>query len=641
VAVEAEPYAEPFSEPHPSLRRWRGWLLTRAGSARSVLRVERRLLGLLRPYRGLVGAGVAVTVASTLVGLAQPWPTKILVDSALGHHRFLGLGRQGSLTFAVVGTLVLFLLSGSLGLAQTAILYGLSQRLIAELREKTFEALTRLSLRYHDEKGAGDSLFRVTNDTYAVESVLLSGVVPMTAALLALVGSLAVLVALDPLLAFLAVVSVPVAAVATHRFSGRINRASMALQQRESDVYSHAEQALVAIRTVQAFGRERHETDRFRERATASQKAMMKLVTEQTAFGLLVDFLLASGLALVTWVAAERAISGRITVGEVLVAIAYAGSLYQPVSSLASTVGELKAAAAGAQRVFEVLDQPGVAANRHAKTPRRRVRGVLAVEAVEFSYRPGQQALAGVDLRAEPGRTVALVGPTGAGKSTVASLILRLYDPDAGRIRLDGVDIRKRPLEWLRDQVALVPQEPILFPESLRENIRYGRLDATDAAVLAAARAANLDELIDGGDGLDLRLGDRGATLSGGQRQRVAIARAMLKDAPVLLLDEPTSALDAATEVEVLEALERLFSDRTCIVIAHRLATVSRADQVVVLDRGQVVQRGPHTVLVRQPGLYRTLHRARFGSARPAAPVSATGNGSSATGKARATRGRA
>lgn len=600
------------------------WLLTRAGRARSVLHVERRLLGLLRPYRGLVAAGVGVTVASTLVGLAQPWPTKILVDSALGHHRFLGLGSQGSLTFAVVGTLLLFVLSGSLGLAQTAILYGLSQKLIAELREKTFEALTRLSLRYHDEKGAGDSLYRVTNDTYAVESVLLSGVVPMAAALLALVGSLGVLVALDPLLAVLALVSVPVAALATHRFSARINRASMAVQQRESDVYSHAEQALVAIRTVQAFGRERHETDRFRERATASQKAMMKLVTEQTAFGLVVDFLLASGLALVTWVAAEQAISGRITVGEVLVAISYAGSLYQPVSSLTSTVGELKAAAAGAQRVFEVLDQPGVTTNLHARIPRRRARGVLEVQGVEFSYGSGNQALAGINMRAEPGQTVALVGMTGAGKSTVASLILRLYDPDAGRIRLDGTDIQRLPLDWLRDQIALVPQEPILFPDSLRENIRYGRLDATDDEVLEAAGAANLHELINGPHGLDLRLGDRGATLSGGQRQRVAIARAMLKAAPVLVLDEPTSALDAATEVEVLTALERLFSDRTCIVIAHRLATVRRADQVVVLDRGQVVQQGPHSVLVRQAGMYRKLHRARFGSARPE-PATAKG----------------
>lgn len=590
------------------------WLASRVAGVKSVFAVERRLVGLLRPHRALVASGVAVTVAMTLVGLAQPWPTKILIDSALGHHRFLGLGQQGSLAFAVVGTLVLFVLSGSLGLAQTAILFGLSQRLIAEMRERTFEALTRLSLRYHDQKGAGDSLFRVTNDTYAVQSVLISGVVPMASASLALIGALVVLVALDPVLAVLAVASVPLAALATHRFSGRINRASMAVQQRESDVYSQAEQALVGIRVVQAFGRERHETDRFRERTSASQRAMMKLVTEQTVFGLVVDFLLASGLALVTWVAAERAISGQITPGDVLIAIAYAGSLYGPITQLTSTVAELKAAAAGAARVFEVLDERRVAEIRHARPRHDRARGVVSVEGVRFSYGPGSQALTRVDLCAEPGKTVALVGPTGAGKSTVASLILRLYDPDAGRITLDGKDVRHLALDWLRDQIGFVPQEPLLFPDSLMENIRYGRLEATDQEVLAAARAANLHELIDGPEGLGLRVGDRGVTLSGGQRQRVAIARAMLKNAPVLVLDEPTSALDAATEVEVMEALERLGADRTCIVIAHRLVTVRRADEVLVLDKGLVVQRGKHSSLVRQSGLYRKLHRARFGT---------------------------
>jgi ATP-binding cassette subfamily B protein/subfamily B ATP-binding cassette protein MsbA len=586
---------------------WRG--------SHDVAVVERRLVGLLRPYWLMVTGGVSITLVLTLVGLAKPWPTRILIDSALGPHKFLGLGHHGSLMVAVFGTLVLFALSGGLGLLQTAVLYGLSQRLIAELRERTFEQLTRVSLRYHDSRGAGDSLFRVTNDTYAVQSVLLDGLVPLSSAVLTLVSTLVILLAMDPVLCLLALVSVPLAFGVTRRYAPRINRAAAEVQQRESAVYSQAEQALVGIRTVQAFGRESHETRRFGRRTDDSRRAMMRLVTEQTLFGLAVDFVLAAGMALVTWVAAERAIAGQITPGEVLIAIAYAGQLYGPVSGVASTFGELRAAAAAAERVFEILDYPRVPDMRGAVAPTERAVGRLRVEDVEFAYTPGVPVLRGVSFDLRPGQVLALVGPTGAGKSTLASLLLRLYDPDEGRILLDGVDLRALPLEWLRDQIAFVPQEPLLFPDTLRENIRYGRLDATDDEVEAAARDANLIELLESPQGLDLEVGDRGATLSGGQRQRVAIARAMLRDSPVLVLDEPTSALDAHTEVLVMEALERLFADRTCIVIAHRLVTVEHATSVIVLDKGRIAQRGRHAALARRSGLYRRLHEARFGAA--------------------------
>jgi ATP-binding cassette subfamily B protein len=298
----------------------------------------------------------------------------------------------------------------------------------------------------------------------------------------------------------------------------------------------------------------------------------------------------------------------------VLIAIAYSGALYGPVSGIASTFGELRAAAAAAERVFEVLDHPLVSSPRGAVAPAPRARGRLRVEDVEFAYAPGEPVIRGVSFALRPGQVLALVGPTGAGKSTLASLILRLYDPDQGRVLLDGTDLRSLPLEWLREQVAFVPQEPLLFPGTLRENIRYGRLEATDDEVLAAARAANLVELLEAPSGLDLVVGDRGGTLSGGQRQRVAIARAMLKDAPVLVLDEPTSSLDARTEVLVMQALERLFADRSSIVIAHRLVTVESATSVVVLDRGLIAQRGRHAALARRPGLYRRLHEARFGA---------------------------
>jgi ABC-type multidrug transport system fused ATPase/permease subunit len=606
-----------LARPHPP--RYGAPGSNRLGSA---LAVERRLLGLLRPHTPVVAAGLAATLAATLVGLAQPWPTKILVDDVLGSQRLFGLSRSAALVLTVLLTMALFVLSGALGLLQTKLMFGLSQRLIRDLRAGLFGHMTRLSLRFHDERGTGDAVYRVTTDTYAVQSVLHEGLAPFCAAVFALVGTMAVMVRLDPVFALLSLVSVPGAALTARRFRSKINSASLALHERESDVYAHAEQAFVGIRTVQAFGREGHEVKRFLARAEASRRAMMRLVTDQTLFGLAVDFVLALGLALVTWVAARRALSGQLTAGEVLVLIAYAGAIYGPVSSLTSLIADLASAAAGAQRVFEVLDQPQVAERPGARAPARLARGELRFDEVTFGYSEDHSVLHGVTFDAGPEELVALVGPTGAGKSTIVSLLLRLYDTDRGRILLDGVDVRDLPLAWLRDQISLVPQDPVLFPASVRENIRYGRLDATDRAVEHAARLANIyDELVADPRGLDAPVGDRGVTLSGGQRQRVAIARAFVRDAPIVVLDEPTSALDAATEALVLEALDRLMVGRTGLVIAHRLATVHRAQQVLVVEGGRIVERGSHSRLVRRQGLYRELHEARFGQERRAEPV--------------------
>lgn len=595
-------------------------LAPRWAAARLTYVVERRLVGLLRPYRSAVVNGLLVTLAITAVGLAKPWPTKILVDDALGEGSFLGLNGRGALLLAVGLTVLLFLLSGALGLLQTMLLFGLAQRLIAALRERMFGHLTRLSLRFHDAKGSGDSVYRVANDTYAVQAVLLDGLVPLASAALAISATLFIMVLFDPVLTLLALVSVPAAGLFTRRFSARIRSASKDLQERESEVYTHAQTALSNIRTVQAFAREGYETGRFGSRTRESRRAMMRLVTTQTLFGLAIDLVLAIGVAVVTYAAATRALNGELTTGEVLVFLAYSGSLYGPVSGIASILGELSAAAAAAQRVFEVLDEPTVDDRQGAEQPPPAL-GRLQFDDVHFAYDKDHQVLRGISFEAAPGDTVALVGPTGAGKSTLASLVLRLYDPDRGAVRLDGTDVRDLPLDWLRSQIALVPQEPPLLPATVRENIRYGRLDATDKEVEQAARDANLVELLEDPRGLDLEVGERGVTLSGGQRQRVAIARAFLRDAPVLVLDEPTSALDAGSEVLVMDALERLSHGRVCLVIAHRLSTVHRATQVIVLEHGQVVQRGTHQQLTREEGLYRRLHEARFGRARGRKPI--------------------
>jgi ATP-binding cassette subfamily B protein/subfamily B ATP-binding cassette protein MsbA len=584
--------------------------------------VERRLFRYLRPYWRGVLAAFGITVSAVLVGLAKPWPTKILVDDVLGTEQLFGFGKQAALAASVLLTLVIFLVSGALGILQTRVVTGLSQRLLQDMRGQLFGHLTRLSLRFHDERGIGDTAYRVTTDTYAVQSILLNGLLPTAAALFQLIGTLVIMIRLDVQLALLALVSAPIAIVVTKRFGTFIRRYSLEYTQRESDVYTHAEQALAGIRTVQAFAREQYETNRFQGHVAASRTAMMRLVTLQTLFGLAISGILALGMATVTWFAAQRAISGELSTGEVLVILAYAGGLFGPISGLTSVFADLQKAAAGAGRVFEVLDLPQPPNTAAIADVPDRAKGHIRMEGVGFAYSPGVPVLADIDLEAKPGQLVALVGPTGAGKSTLASLVLRLYDPDEGRVLLDGVDLRDLPLEWVREQVAFVPQEPLLFPISVRENIRYGRLEATDDEVEQAARDANiLDELLVDPRGLDAPLGERGVTLSGGQRQRVALARAFLRDSPVVLLDEPTSALDAGTEMLIMDALDRLAANRTTIVIAHRLATVHRANRVIVLEHGRLTQIGTHRQLIRRRGRYRDLHEARFGPERAAASV--------------------
>src|SRR3954452_10627180 len=597
----------------------RGPAIERRGPGQRVLSVERRLVLLLRPFWRQVGAGLAVTVGMTLAGLAKPWPTKILVDDVFGAHRLWGLSQDAALAISVGLTMALFLLSGALGLWQTRVLMGLGQDLVANLRRETYAHATRLSMRFHGRTTAADSVYRLANDTYAVQSVLLDGVVPLMAALLTLGGTLGLMLAMDVELTFLALVSLPLAAIATSRFSSRIRRASLNLRDREAEGYAHAEQTLSEIRTVQAFAREGHGSRRFAERAQASRDAYMDLTQTQVVFGLVIDFILSAGLGVVTWVAAKHALAGGLTAGDVLVFVAYAGSLYGPVSGLAGIVRELQRSAASAQRVFELLDEPWLDHGMDKPVPARRARGEVAVRDVRFGYRDDAEVLHGISFTAGPGELVALVGPTGAGKSTIMSLLLRLHDPAAGAIELDGIDLRDMPLPWVRRQMALVPQEPTLFGTSVRENIRYGRLDADDRAVeLAAARAKVLDELRADPRGLDAPLGDGGVTLSGGQRQLLTIALALLRDAPFVLLDEPTSALDAVTEQAITESLERLLEGRTAIVIAHRLATVMRADRILVIDGGRVVQQGTHDELLREDGLYQRLHEARFGAGEPA-----------------------
>jgi ATP-binding cassette, subfamily B, bacterial len=580
----------------------------------STARAGLRLLGLALRGEGLVvAAGLLLLVGATAAALLQPWPLKLVVDSVLGEtpSPLPSLPSKGALLAVLIAAIVgLQLVVGALTMTGTIIVIRAALRMVFRLRCILFEHLQKLSLSFHDRTKVGDSLYRVAWDTYAVQTLLNNAIVPATTASLTLLG-IAVVMALRDWRVTVAALAVAVPLVMLIRRLDRpMSHHSMQVHERESDVSSRVQETLTAIRAVQAFGREPLERERFERQAEASLQAHLHLTMLQTGSQLVIGLLMAVGTAAVIGLAGLRALGGTLTPGDVVLLAAYVVMLYKPLETLAYTAVAVQGAAAGARRVLALLDvQPDVVDRPDAAPLPGRAWGRLIFEGVSFAYRSDEPVLRNVSLDLRPGETVAIVGASGAGKTTLATLMVRFYDPIAGRITLDGYDLRALTLRSLRENVALVLQDPIIFAASLRENIAYGRPDATAAEVEAAARAANAHDFIAAlPDGYDTIVGERGVTLSGGQRQRVGIARAFVKDAPVLILDEPTSALDAENERAVLDALSRLVRGRTTLIIAHRLSTIRSADRIVVLQDGAIVEEGTHRELLARRDVYARLH---------------------------------
>jgi ATP-binding cassette subfamily B protein/subfamily B ATP-binding cassette protein MsbA len=588
----------------------------------STVRAGRRLLAIaLRGEGARVAAGLALLVGSTAAALAQPWPLKLVIDSVLGSEAppaILASASRPTLLAVLVGTMIgLQVVVGALAMLGTNIVIRTALRMVFRLRCAVFEHLQKLSLAFHDATRVGDSLYRVTWDTYAAQTLLNNAIVPATTATLTLVG-VAVVMGLRDWRVTVAALAIAVPVVALIRRLDRpMTRSSLRVHERESDVSSRVQETLTAIRVVQAFAREPLERERFERQAAASLHANLHLTLLQTGSQMVVSLLMAVGTAAVIWLAGRRALAGALTPGDVVLLAAYLVMLYKPLETLAYTAVAVQGAAAGARRVLALLDvRPDVADAPDATPLPGRARGRLAVEHVRVAYRTGEPALRDVSLAVRPGEVVAIVGASGAGKTTLTSLVVRFYDPQAGRVTLDGRDLRELTLRSLRENVALVLQDPIIFGASIRENIAYGRPAASTAEIEQAARDAGAHDFIVAlPQGYDTVVGERGVTLSGGQRQRLAIARAFVKDAPVLILDEPTSALDADNERAVLDALGRLMQGRTTLIIAHRLSTVRHADRIVVLQDGAVVEQGSHAELLDRRQLYAHLH------ALQAAPV--------------------
>ncbi len=584
------------------------------------------LLGYALRRRPALLALLLTMVLKIGLDVLTPWPMKVLVDHALGDTPLPdalaraaellpgAATRESLLVWSVAATVALFLLGWALGLATAYANIAFGQRMIFDLAADLFGHLQRLSLRFHSRRPVGDSILRVTSDCDCVSTIVKDALLPVLASLFSLVAMFAIMWQMDAALTLLSLTVLPIMILSLRLYAGPMLERGYAQQEIEGRVYGIVEETLSAIPVVQAFGREDDSDRRFRASTCGTLDATLAMTSVQLQFKILLGLATAVGTAGILWVGARHVLEGSLTLGGIIVFLSYLGSLYGPLESLMYTPSTVQGAAGSAWRVMEILETEQEVTDTPGAPPLPPARGHIRLEHVSFGYEPDRPVLHDVSLEALPGQTVAIVGATGAGKSTLVSLVPRFFDPWSGRVTVDGHDVRTVQLKSLRSQVALVLQEPFLFPLTIAENIAYGRPNAPRDAIEAAAHAANAHRFITRlPEGYDTIIGERGATLSGGERQRLAIARALLKDAPILILDEPTSALDAETESQLLEALDRLMQGRTTLIIAHRLSTIRGADRIVALHDGQVVEEGTHADLLAQHGLYAHFHHLQFG----------------------------
>ena len=568
----------------------------------------RALWPFVRRHRGLFVAWLLALAVSSTATLSLPVAVRYMID-----HGFGG-GSQINLAFGL-----LFVVAVVLAVATAARFFFVSllgEKVVADLRGQLYAHLVALDPAFHDRSRSGELVSRLSADSELLRSVIGTTMSVALRSSVTVVGSLVMLFVTSPHLAAYSLVGIPLSVLPIVLGARRLEKASRASQDRVADANALAAETLGAVRTVQAYAREPYEQARFGKALEVAVATARRRIGAQAAVTAAAIVLVFGAIVLVLWSGAHQVIDGTMSAGTLGQFVLYALIGGGSVGALAEVWNELQRAAGGMGRISELLqEQPAIAAPVQPVALPLPLRGEIDFERVEFHYpqREDAPALHGFDLHVRPGETVALVGPSGAGKSTVLSMLLRFHDPQSGAVRIDGIDLRDADPAQLRAQVALVPQQPVLFACSAMENIRYGRLDASDEEVRAAARAAEADAFIQAlPQGYASELGERGARLSGGQQQRVAIARALLKDAPVLLLDEATSALDAQSERAVQHALENLMRGRTTLVVAHRLATVLRADRIVVMDQGAIVAEGSHAELIAQGGLYAELAKLQF-----------------------------
>jgi len=584
------------------------------------LSLTRWLVPYMRAYRLRLALLAVVSLAEVGLGALQPWTLKLVVDNVLSGKPMPGwlatltspFGTHTAVLLGAIllGGLILQMTNEAVSMFHTQVMVETGQRMVFDLRAQLFAHLQALDMRHHTSVSAGDAVYRIDADAYCIDNLVMKGLFPLGSAALTLVVMLAILIKLDPVLALLALCVVPFLYWVLRVYTGPLGERAERVKELESTLGERLYEKFAAIRVVKSFAREPHEHERFRARATEAMDERIHLTWQESLFSVGITGVTMAGTALVLWVGGLHVLRGELTVGSLLVVIAYLGSVYGPLSAIAHTAGSLQEAFASTRRVRKTfaLVPEFVEANSESGLNPARIRGHIVFDHVTFGYDGHAPVLQDVSFEAKPGEMVALVGLTGAGKTTAVSMIPRFYDPSSGRVLIDGHDVREYQLRSLRERIALVLQDPVLFRGTIAENIRYGRLDATNDDVRRAAIAAHADEFVSRLDlAYDTEVGESGGGLSGGERQRLSIARAVLKDAPILILDEPTSSLDAISEEIVFNALRRLRTGRTTIVIAHRLSTIRDADRILVLDRGKVCASGRHDEILDSSELYRRM----------------------------------
>ena len=576
-------------------------------------------LSFLRPYRWRAVVIAILSVAEIGLAALAPWPLKVLVDNVLGDAALpasLGGLLPATLASSAAGLLVVVVVTGLLvqlgaevvRMIHTQMQVDMGQRIVYGLRETLLAHLQALPLRHHVMTRTAASVYRLDADAYCVDDLVIGGIFPLSLATLNLGIMLAVLLYLDATLALLSLTVAPFLYLCLRHHTRTMTDRAERVKALESTLIERAFEILSSIAAVKSFTRERHELQRFSGTGTETMRARLGLTWQESLFSVMVTSVTLVGTALVLVVGGLHVLAGTLTIGSLLVVIAYLAAVYNPISEIARTTGSLQQAVVSARRVREILALTPEILDAPRTIDATGISGRVRFDNVDFSYDGDRPVLDGVSFEARPGEMVALVGLTGAGKTTIANLIPRLFEARGGRVLVDGIDVSRYALQSLRARIALVPQEPVIFTGTIADNIRYGRLDASDAEVETAARAAHLHSFVERLPlGYRTEIAEAGGSLSGGERQRIGIARALLKNAPILILDEPTSSLDAISEEAVFDALRRLCTGRTTFVIAHRLSTIRDATRILVLHEGRVVAQGDHEDLLSSSDLYRSM----------------------------------